>query len=120
MKELYLGRDPWRAGTKAYIDDFRWYSRGISVDEVGAMIFPSLTGMVGAGTHLGCSQCSFSEAVRSCGTSSHLCSLQELLSGGFHAARVMGWLTPTSEVWYHNEQNGDIFSGVQKLGLCCA
>lgn len=119
--DLYLGRDPWRAGTKAYIDDFRWYKRGLSVDEIRALIYPSLTGMVGTGTRLGCSSCTFTDAVRHCGTTAHLCSLQELFAGGFHVARAMGWLTATSEVWYHNEeQNGDLFNGVQKLGLCCA
>lgn len=117
--DLYLGRDPWRAGTKAYMDDFRWYDRELAGGEVKALTYPSLTGMSSDFVRLGCASCNFVDAVKSCGSSGHLCSLQELLAGGFHAARAMGWLSKQPEVWYHNQQHGDVFSGVLKLGLCC-
>lgn len=118
--DLYLGRDPWHAGTKSYLDDFRWYNRDLHIDEIRALLYPSLTGMATNFVHLGCSACKFTDAVRSCGNRAHLCSLQELFSGGFHTARAMGWLISSPEVWYHNAQGEDLFSGVRKLGLCCS
>lgn len=118
--ELYLGRDPWHAGIKAYLDDFRWYSRALSADEIRALTYPSLTGMDADFVHLGCLACPFTEAVRSCGGRTHLCSLQELFSGGFHTARAMGWLAASPEVWFHGEEGDGSSSDVRKLGLCCA
>lgn len=118
--DLHIGRDPWRAGTKAYIDDFRWYSKELTEGDLRALTYPRLTGITsGSDVHLGCSSCTFAEAVKVCGERSHLCSLQELLSGGFHVARVVGWLAVTPEVWYHNEENVDPFGQTRKLGLCC-
>lgn len=118
--DIHLGRDPWRAGIKGYLDDFRWYTRALTHPEIRALTFPSLTGMGIDEVHLGCSSCRFPEAVKSCGTHAHLCSLQELLTGGFHTARAMGWLSQSPEIWYHNEEGDDLFSNVKKLGLCCA
>eukprot|EP00747_Dinoflagellata_sp_TGD_P184776 gnl/TRDRNA2_/TRDRNA2_40729_c0_seq1.p1 gnl/TRDRNA2_/TRDRNA2_40729_c0~~gnl/TRDRNA2_/TRDRNA2_40729_c0_seq1.p1 ORF type:complete len:390 (+),score=74.86 gnl/TRDRNA2_/TRDRNA2_40729_c0_seq1:106-1275(+) len=117
--DLHVGRDPWRAGTKAFLDDFRWYNRELTASEVRALTFPSLTGIGADFVHLGCASCTFTDAVKACGETSHMCSLQELFSGGFQTARVMGWLAASPEVWYHNEQNQDMFTGVRKLGLCC-
>lgn len=117
---LRLGRDPWRAGFKGYMDDFRWYNRVLLPSEVRALTFPSLTGIGTDFVHLGCSKCTFPEAVSKCKGNSHMCSLQELFAGGFHTARVMGWLPPVPEVWYYNERGVDLFAGATKLGLCCA
>lgn len=118
--ELYLGRDPWRAGVKAYLDDFRWYTRAVAADEIRAVLYPSLTGVAGDFVRLGCASCTFTEAVRSCTGRSHLCSLQELFSGGFHTARAMGWLAASPEVWYDSEEGTQRFSGAGRMGLCCA
>jgi hypothetical protein len=117
---LRIGRDPWRAGFKGYMDDFRWYNRVLLPSEVRALTFPSLTGIGTDFVHLGCSKCTFPEAVSKCKGNSHMCSLQELFAGGFHTARVMGWLPPVPEVWYYNERGVDLFAGATKLGLCCA
>lgn len=119
---LFLGRDPWRAGTKAYIDDFRWYDRTMSQSELKALTFPMLTGYAADNVHLGCPMCTYPEATNVCAqnTGIHLCSLQELLTGGFHTARSMGWLTGRHEVWYmHEESHEGLFTGLRKLGLCC-
>jgi len=118
---LHLGRDPWRAGVKAYMDDFRWYSRVIQPSEIRALTFPSLTGIGVDFVHLGCTSCTYPEAVDRCTSSRRsLCSLQDLFAGGFHTARVMGWLPAVPEVWYYNERGVDLFAGNKKLGLCCA
>jgi hypothetical protein len=118
--DLYIGGDPWRAGIKAYIDDFRWYNRGLSPAEIRALTFPSLTGMGSEFVHLGCASCKFTEAVNSCGQRAHLCSVQELFAGGLHTARSMGWLAASPEVWYHGDEGEDRFNGAHRLGLCCA
>lgn len=117
---LHIGRDPWRAGTKAFLDDFRWYTRELPPDELRALVYPSLTGMAATDAiSLGCVACGFAEAVQACDAKrEHLCSLQELFSGGFHAARAMGWLSASSEVWYHEEDDGR-FDGSTRLGICC-
>jgi len=116
--DLYIGRDPWRAGVKAYVDDFRWYDRSLSTSELRMLTYPSLTGISAGFVHLGCSSCQLTEAARSCSKSrAHVCSQQELLAGGFHTARAMGWLDSSPEVWYNTEKD---FSPKEKLGLCCA
>lgn len=120
--DLHIGRDPWRRGTKCYLDDLRWYNRPLAPSEVRALTSPSITGIGTDFVHLGCSTCTFTEAVRRCQGHAHLCSLQELFAGGFHTARVMGWLTSSMpEVWYYNQKDGDgdVFAGDRKLGLCC-
>jgi hypothetical protein len=116
---IFIGRDPWRSGTKGYLDDFRWYSRVLIAAEIRSLTFPSLTGMSSDFVHLGCKSCTFPEAVGQCKGDTHLCSLQELFAGGFHTARVMGWLPPVPEVWYYNEHGVDLFAGQKKMGLCC-
>jgi hypothetical protein len=116
---IFIGRDPWRSGTKGYLDDFRWYSRVLQDAEIRSLTFPSLTGMSSDFVHLGCKSCTFPEAVGQCKGDTHLCSLQELFAGGFHTARVMGWLPPVPEVWYYNEHGIDLFAGQKKMGLCC-
>jgi hypothetical protein len=116
---LHIGRDPWRSGVKGYLDDFRWYSRVMMSAEIRSLTFPSLTGIGTEFVHLGCTKCTFPEAVGKCKGDSHMCSLQELFEGGFHTARVMGWLPPVPEVWYYNQKGIDLFAGQKKLGLCC-
>lgn len=116
---IHLGKDPWRSGFKGYLDDFRWYNRVMLPSEIRALTFPSLTGIGTDFVHLGCSSCTFPEAVGKCKGDSHMCSLQELFAGGYHTARVMGWLPPVPEVWYYNERGVDLFAGQKKLGLCC-
>jgi hypothetical protein len=119
---LYIGRDPWRAGTKAYVDEFRWYSRALSSGEIKALTLPMLTGFAGDSIHLGCPMCTFVEAAASCGhiRGGHVCSLQELMRGGFHIARANGWLRGQRDVWYvHETTNDGLFNGDRKLGLCC-
>eukprot|EP00929_Paragymnodinium_shiwhaense_P007385 TRINITY_DN111286_c0_g1_i1.p1 TRINITY_DN111286_c0_g1~~TRINITY_DN111286_c0_g1_i1.p1 ORF type:complete len:388 (-),score=67.66 TRINITY_DN111286_c0_g1_i1:86-1249(-) len=118
--DLHIGGDPWRAGVKAFMDDFRWYSRGLSQTEIRALNFPSLTGMGSEFIRMGCTSCKFSEAVDKCGQKAHLCSVQELFAGGLHIARSMGWLAGSPEVWYHGDEGEDRFNGKMKLGLCCA
>mmetsp|Transcript_116954 Transcript_116954/g.325188 ORF Transcript_116954/g.325188 Transcript_116954/m.325188 type:complete len:345 (+) Transcript_116954:34-1068(+) len=119
--DLHIGRDPWRAGTKAFMDDFRWYERDISPDELRAMLFPSLVGAASSDSiFLGCRQCRFPEAARTCtARGAHVCSLQENLGGGFHIARTSGWLGSSSEVWDHDTEGDEAFNGKRKVGLCC-
>lgn len=61
------------------MDDFRWYERDISPDELRAMLFPSLVGAASSDSiFLGCRQCRFPEAARTCtARGAHVCSLQD-------------------------------------------
>jgi len=120
---LNLGKDPWRAGTKAFLDDFRWYAAALTPPDIKALAYASLTGMGSDFVQLGCTSCKFTEAVSHCGERHHLCSVQELFSGGLHTARTMGWLSTSPEVWYHTAgatSDSDHFDDTEKLGLCCA
>jgi len=118
---LYLGRDPWRAGTKSFVDDFRWYSRAVATDEIRAMLYPGLTGTAAADlVTLACTSCRFPEAAQKCSSRQrHLCSMQELFSGALHSARATGWLTSSSEVWSSEDEGAERFDGRHKVGLCC-
>jgi len=117
---IRLGRDPWRAGFKGYMDDFRWYNRVLLPSEVRALTFPSLTGIGTDFVKLGCKSCTFPEAVDKCKGGTHMCSQQELFAGGYHTARVMGWMPTTpNSIWIYNEKGTDLFAGQKRLGLCC-
>lgn len=119
---LHLGRDPWRAGIKAFLDDFRWYSRVMPADEIRAVLYPGLTGTAGGGgaVSLSCLSCRFPEAIRKCTDQRrHLCSMQELFAGGLQTARASGWLAASSEVWSGEDEGEERFDGRHKLGLCC-
>jgi hypothetical protein len=121
--QLFIGRDPWRAGTKCYLDDFRWYSRALPQKEIKALTVPLLTGLAPDNLRLGCPACTFAEAARSCALTRgfHVCSEQELTLGGFHAARAAGWLSGAGDVWYVSDKaHDDYFTGTRKLALCCA
>lgn len=118
---LKIGRDPWRAGVKGFIDDFRWYSRGLARDEVSAMLYPGLTGNAAStAVSLACLSCRYPEAVRKCNNQRrYLCSMQELFAGGLHTARSSGWLSSSSEVWSSEDEGDQRFDGRVRLGLCC-
>ena len=123
---LHIGRDEWRSGTKAYLDDFRWYKRELSEGEVKALSFPSVTGIPSDFVQLGCGSCTYPEAENACKDKGvHVCSKQELYEGGYHVARIMGWLASAPGVWHQLSGNeaksptSEYFSGARKLGLCC-
>lgn len=121
--DLRVGRDEWRAGTISYVDDLRLYSRGLSEAEVLALQLPRVTGIPGERfASLGCLNCNRESAVKACDDvkHAHLCTLQELYAGGFHLARVQGWLTSNPEVHFSNDLHHHAADPTEmKLGMCC-
>eukprot|EP00403_Amphidinium_massartii_P014000 CAMPEP_0178413718 /NCGR_PEP_ID=MMETSP0689_2-20121128/22671_1 /TAXON_ID=160604 /ORGANISM="Amphidinium massartii, Strain CS-259" /LENGTH=533 /DNA_ID=CAMNT_0020034997 /DNA_START=1 /DNA_END=1599 /DNA_ORIENTATION=+ len=120
---LHLGRDKWRGGVKAFLDDFRWYRKQLSEGEIKALTYPSLTGISADFVHLGCASCTYAEVVARCEDDGlHLCSTQEMYEGGYHVARAMGWLAQSTDVWHQPKKsvastpNSEYFSGTRKLG----
>lgn len=75
---------------------------------------------------LGCEACPYKAALTACVDDSHLCSLKEIYSEGFHMARAMGWFRFTSDIWIRNTPDEVLTSAdemndpnIFRLGLCC-
>mmetsp|Transcript_11276 Transcript_11276/g.25566 ORF Transcript_11276/g.25566 Transcript_11276/m.25566 type:complete len:256 (+) Transcript_11276:1-768(+) len=110
-----LGRDPWRVGTKGFLDDLRLYNYPLELPDIKALVSPALAPATpGSDVTLGCQGCTWAEAAKACSTQGSLCSLRDLYSGGFHLARRQGWLTEGAEL-HHTSSNRTAVG----VGLCC-
>ena len=98
---------------------------------VASLIPGALGGVEPAFVELGCMACNYDAAARSCRLGYHLCNLRELYSGGYAAARQMGWATSNSHTWSREEADAggaqsSSWSGEAPgtsqlgLGICCA
>jgi len=130
---FFIGGDPWRAagGVDAFVDEFKFYGRALTTDEIQAAASHALGGVEPAFVELGCLGCSLEAAASTCAANYHLCNLMDLYSGGYMLARSMGWATSSSNVWSAEEARtrggmneswtGTARGAVQTgLGLCCA
>jgi hypothetical protein len=130
---FFLGGDPWRpaGGFDGFVDEFKFYGRALTTDEIQAAAGFALGGVEPAFVELGCMGCELSAAAATCAASYHLCNAHDLYSGGYMVARSMGWATSNSHVWSAEEaragggQNsswsGSVPGAVKTgLGLCCA
>lgn len=112
---LRIGKDPWRAGSRMYLDDLRVFDAALSAPEVASLAPASLTGIAGS-VRLGCLSCDRAAAITAC-EPSRMCSLTELYAQGFHAARAQGWAHSSDEFWYHNQD--DLTGAPTRLAVCC-
>jgi len=130
---FFLGGDPWRpaGGFDGFIDEFKFYSRALTTDEIQASAGFALGGVEPAFVELGCMGCALDAAAATCAANYHLCNTHDLYAGGYMVARSMGWATSNSHVWSAEEaaSGGGMnasWSGVVPgavktgLGLCCA
>ena len=130
---FFLGGDPWRpaGGLDGFIDEFKFYGRALTTDEIQAAAGFALGGVEPAFIELGCMGCALDAAAATCAVGYHLCNTHDLHAGGYMVARSMGWATSNSHVWTAEEaragggQNaswsGSVPGAVKTgLGLCCA
>eukprot|EP00916_Digyalum_oweni_P019661 GHVL01032812.1.p1 GENE.GHVL01032812.1~~GHVL01032812.1.p1 ORF type:complete len:362 (+),score=50.63 GHVL01032812.1:115-1200(+) len=119
----HVGRDANREGFEGFLDDLRIYDTALSQDKIQSMLVPGITGIVDYDfASLGCLNCSWSDIQEKCSFDKHVCSLDELNSGGYHIARVNGWLSSHKKVWYRvdeAEENSEEAVFEKRLGLCC-
>lgn len=122
--DFVLGASVENPGFEGYIDDFRFYNKGLPDAEITASTTPSLTGVSDTEfVTLGCDSCGYEFATQSnmCGEpSGHLCSLQELYQGGIHSARINGLLNSKTELWHGNMVTGEAGPEERRMALCCA
>ncbi len=133
---VFLGGDPWRpaGGFDGFIDEFKFYGRALTTDEVQAAAGFALGGVEPAFVELGCMGCELSTASSTCAMNYHLCNSHDLYAGGYMVARAMGWSTSNSHVWTSEEANSATSAGADGLnpfsgsvpgavknglGLCC-
>jgi hypothetical protein len=57
--DIYVGKDPWHAGVKAFIDDFRIYKGSLPERDLIALAFPAHADFGTSVFALGCSFCNF-------------------------------------------------------------
>ena len=86
-----------------YIDEFKFYARALSSDEIAASAAPALGGVEPNFVELGCMGCELSTASSTCAINYHLCNSHDLYAGGYMVARAMGWSTSNSHVWTSEE-----------------
>ncbi len=73
-EDITIGKDKWRGQTNAYLDELRFYSSALSVDEVAALQNYALTGSANW-VSLGCMHCSRKYAEYACNKAkNHICT----------------------------------------------
>merc|ERR1712072_683304 len=116
---ISIGKDAHHAGTKCFIDTFKWYSRALDDKEVRLLADGSLPGVGPQFVQLGCKTCDFETALTSCNEGYHICTTRELYASAFKVAGGMGWLEINNQVWSRNSTTASPKSD-KRLGLCCA
>eukprot|EP00299_Pterocystis_sp_00344_P008086 c2920_g1_i1.p1 GENE.c2920_g1_i1~~c2920_g1_i1.p1 ORF type:complete len:574 (+),score=112.74 c2920_g1_i1:59-1723(+) len=116
---LYVGNDPWRpaGGIAGFVDELRYYSRSLTVDEIQAEAQSALGLVEPSFVELGCMGCSLDNCPKTCRKGFRMCSNRDLLSGGYFVARSMGWASTETRIWA--AEDGKTTSPGQPLtGLC--
>jgi len=120
---LYIGSVPWMRDScnlRTYIDEVRVYTRRLTRDEIQAEAAPALGGVEPAFLHFGCEECTVERAAEVCREGYHLCTAMELHTGGYQAARTMGYVDWSSpRVWTHGMLKDANAKGEKGIGLCC-
>lgn len=106
------------------VDDLQVYDRPMSSALLEAQSFPALSPVEPGFVRLGCSRtntCNRNKAAKTCPQRYHLCTKTELEAGAYSAARQLGWLDWTDDVWVadpatHDAGSSD-FSAVSFLEL---
>lgn len=77
---FFLGGDPWRpsGGFDGFIDEFKFYGRALTTDEVQAAASFALGGVEPAYIELGCMGCAADAAAATCAINYHLCNTHDL------------------------------------------
>lgn len=126
---IHLGKDPWHPGVKCFLDELKIYSTALRAQEIQAEAAISNPLISPTYTTLGCETCSFVQAMSSCQENYHLCSFDELYSGGYLVARKNGWFKFDTEVWARESQteldkmakSNDVGNPtIMKMALCCS
>jgi len=125
---IYLGRDPYHAGTPCYIDNLKFYE-GRLQDSYLMAESSAPQYVVGGDFYVvvGCQACNYNEALNSCPDNYHLCSLPELYSGGYQMVQNFKWLRNNRDFWYRvtdktqtlNIAEQMLDPNIFKLSLCC-
>ena len=98
---LYVGADPYMAGTPMFLDTLSIHARALPereiVAEAGGALGPAGPFFIA----LGCAKCTAESLMQHCSEldEHHPCLCQELMGGGLQVARVQGWLRGPSERW---------------------
>jgi len=115
---ISIGKDTHHAGTKCFMDDFKWYSRALDDKDIRMMADGSLPAVGPQFVQLGCRSCDFETAQTSCTEGYHICTTRELYASAFKVASGMGWLEVNNAVWSRNTTTASPKTD-KRLGLCC-
>lgn len=126
---LYVGADPYMAGTPMFLDTLSIHARALPereiVAEAGGALGPAGPFFIA----LGCAKCTAESLMQHCSEldEHHPCLCQELMGGGLQVARVQGWLRGPSERWnFHADApaagcpvTADGAASDERVGFCC-
>jgi len=98
---LHVGADPFMSGTRMFFDTLKIFNKALPEAEVVVEASDALGTAGTAFLRLGCTNCTLSELQASCTEADgyHPCLCQELMAGGLHIAKSMGWLRGASDSW---------------------
>lgn len=120
---LYIGGTPSFKDDCQYpflLDELRYYNSAIEDDFIQAEASPVLGGIEPNFLQLGCFDCGFDDALKSCKEGYRVCSSIELHTGGYQICRAMGWLSPNTHVWTSSAlKNQDKYKSAKGLAVCC-
>ena len=95
IDDVFIGGHPnylKQCSLEMTIDSLRMYSRELFIYEIQAGIKSSLGIIEPSYIHLGCFDCTFAEAQSKCVKNYKLCTSEDLYSGVWQAAHIMGWV----------------------------
>jgi hypothetical protein len=99
---IYIGGHPnylKACSIEMTIDSLKMYNRELHVYEIQAGVRTSLGIIEPSYFHLSCFDCYYGAAKTGCVTNYQLCSAEDLYSGVWQAAYIMGWVT-----FYHRDR----------------
>jgi len=116
---IFVGNDPWRTsgGVNSYVDELRYYSRALTIDEIQAQVQSALGGCEASYVELGCLGCSINSCAPSCRRGYHMCTQRNLSGGAYLVARGMGWANSETKIW-SAEDAVDAANTPNASGLC--
>lgn len=128
---FHVGADPWHSGAIFYMDSLKFYNTALKQSYLmGEASKPLFTANNGFYAILACDSCNYGQAENFCQEEEgyHLCSMQELYSGGYQTARALGWFNNNKDIWFRpTGMSKSIADGedrtdpnVYKLGVCCS
>ena len=118
--QVSLGKSKLYPSAAFYLDEIKLFKIFQSHIKLRQLAISQEVPFADEEIRIGCINCSFSEAAKTCAKDFHLCTQQEIYSFAFQIARINGWTQQSKKIWTFSPITDElIHSKDKKLGLCC-